>query len=118
MLAGGREHSVIHTLDLKSALALAIALERAPMGLLMLHDHLSGHLYPALAHGMTPKESSDFGEHRPGMGPIGLAFSERRPVTVNDTEVVDPELRSLMHAGQGPRPSAVPLSADPSTRLG
>ena len=118
MLAGGREHSVFHTLDLKSALALALELERAPMGLLMLHDHLSGHLYPALAHGMTPKESSDFGEHRPGIGPIGLAFSERRPATVNDTEVLDPELRSLMHARQCPRLSAVPLSTDSSSVLG
>src|SRR3954470_36897 len=85
MLAGGREHSVFHTLDLKSALALAIALERAKAGLLMLQDGLSGQLYPALGQGMTSQECSDFGVHRPGMGPFGIAFAERRPITVQCT---------------------------------
>ena len=118
MLAGGREHSVFHTLDLKSALALAIALERAPMGLLMLHDHLSGHLYPALAHGMTPQQGSEFGIHRPGIGPLGIAFSERKAVTVSCTATLGADLRSPMQALQCPRLSAVPLSTDTSHVLG
>jgi signal transduction histidine kinase len=118
MLAGGREHSVLHTLDLKSALALASALERAPMGLLMLPDQLSGHLYPALAHGMTSQQCSEFGIHRPGIGPIGTAFSERRPLTVDCTPTLDAELRTSMTELGCPRLSAVPLSTDGSEVLG
>lgn len=118
MLGGGREHSVFHTLDMKSALALAIALERAPMGLLMLHDPLSGHLYPALAHGMTPQQGSEFGVHRPGIGPFGIAYSERRPVSVSCTAKLGSELRGTMQALHCPRLSAVPLSTDTSNVLG
>src|SRR4051812_11265751 len=107
MLAAGREHSVFHTLDLKSALALAVALERAPMGLLMLHDSLTGHLYPALAHGMTSSECASIGVHRPGIGPIGLAFSEGHPVTVEVSETLDEELRILMATHRCARLSVV-----------
>jgi signal transduction histidine kinase len=118
MLAGGREHSVVHTLDLKSALALAVALERAEMGLLMLHDGLSGHLYPALAHGMTSQQCAEFGVHRPGIGPFGLAFSKRKPVTVSCTTDLDVSLRRPMQTLRCARLSAVPLSTDGSTVLG
>jgi signal transduction histidine kinase len=118
MLAGGREHSVFHTLDLKSALALAIALERAQMGLLMLQDGLSGHLYPALAHGMTPTQCSEFGIHRPGVGPFGLAFSERRAVAVHCTPNVDAPLRASMQMLGCSRLLAVPLFTDASSVLG
>jgi signal transduction histidine kinase len=118
MLAGGRVHSVFQTLDMKSALALAIALERAPMGLLMLHDPLSGQLFPALTHGMTPRQGAEFGVHRPGIGPFGIAFSERRPVTVDCTSDLAGELRHPMQALQCPKLSAVPLSTDTSSALG
>jgi signal transduction histidine kinase len=118
MLAGGREHSVLHTLDLKSALALASALERAPMGLLMLHDHLSGHLYPALAHGMTSQQCSEFGIHRPGIGPIGRAFSEGRPLELDCTPDLDGALRTSMNSLRSPRLSVVPLSTDGAEGLG
>jgi signal transduction histidine kinase len=118
VLAGGREHSVSHTLDLKSALALAVALERAQMGVLMLHDGLSGHLYPALAHGMTPQQCAEFGVHRPGIGPFGVAFSKRRLVTVSCTTGLDPGLRRPMQTIRCARLSVVPLFTDASRVLG
>jgi signal transduction histidine kinase len=118
MLAGGREHSVLHTLDLKSALALAIALERAKAGLLMLHDGMSGHLYPALGHGMTARQCADFGVHRPGLGPFGIAFAERRPVTVQCTPDTDADLRACMQALGCTGLLAVPLLTDASNVLG
>ena len=117
MLAGGREHSVFHTMDLKSALALAITMERAPMGLLMLHDPLSGHLYPALAHGMTSQQCAAFGIHRPGVGPIGSAFSDRRAVTVECSPELGAELRGSMESLRCPGLSAVPLFTGASSVL-
>jgi signal transduction histidine kinase len=118
MLAGAREHSVFHTLDLKSALALAVALEGAPIGLLMLHDNLTGHLYPALLHGAADMQCTSFGLHRPGIGPIGLAFSKRRVVTVNESSPLDDEIRGIMNNCRCPYLSIVPLFTDPSPAIG
>ena len=118
MLTGGRERSVFHTLDLTSALALAIALERAHMGLLMLYDTLSGQLYPALAHGMTSQECAEFGVHRPGIGPFGLAFAERRAVTLRCTDELDAGLRRPMQAMRVTRLTAIPLAVETSHVLG
>ena len=118
MLAGGRVHSVFHSLDLRSALALAVALEHAEMGLLLLPDGLSGHLYPALAQGMSPQDCSAFGLHRPGVGPFGVAFSERRVVTVACSGDLEGRLRSSMQRLHCARLSAVPLSVDTSRVLG
>jgi len=118
MLTGGRERSVFQTLDLKSALALAIALERANMGLLMLQDNLSGQLYPALAHGMSSQEGSEFGMHRPGIGPLGIAFTERRTVTVQCTDTLEPSLRRPMERLNCARMAAIPLAVDTSGVLG
>jgi signal transduction histidine kinase len=118
MLAGGREHSVFHTLDLKSALALAVALERAKAGLLMLHDGLSGHLYPALGQGMTAGQCADFGIHRSGLGLFGIAFAERRPVTAQCSPDMDPDLRRCMQALRCIGLSAVPLPSDAASVLG
>ena len=83
MLTAGREHPVLDTIDLKPALRLALALERAPMGVIMLQDELSGHLYPALSQGLTAQQCTEFGVHRPGVGPVGLAFSQHERVTVD-----------------------------------
>ena len=118
MLAGAREHSVFHTLDLKAALALAVALERAPIGLLMLHDNLTGHLFPALLHGDTAVQHTDFGLHRPGIGPIGLAFSTRRVVTVDANSPLDDEIGALMREVRCPHLSVVPLFTDGTETLG
>jgi signal transduction histidine kinase len=118
MLAGAREHGVVHTLDLKSALALAVALEGARTGLLVLHDGLSGHLYPALAHGMTSQQCAGFGVHRPGIGPIGIAFAERRPTTVSCTPDLDAGLLCLMQGLRCTNLALVPLSTDTSNVLG
>lgn len=80
---GGRAWSM-HAEELKPALALALALEHAQMGILVLRDELSGELYPATAVGLTPEQCAEFGLQRPGVRPFGLAFSEHRRVTIPD----------------------------------
>ena len=118
MVEGPWGHGLFHSLELRSALALALALEHAPMGLLMLHDHFTGRLYPSLSYGMTPGQCATIGLHRPGAGPIGIAFSECRPVAVTATTALDDDLRSLMQAVRCPRLSVVPLVIDPPRVLG
>src|SRR6185503_12034179 len=71
--------------ELKPALAFALALEHAPMGLLMLRDDSDGGLLqPVVAEGLTSEQSQRFGAHMPGVGPIGVAYSEHRHVTIKD----------------------------------
>jgi len=86
MLAGGRDTWYLQAVDLKPALALALELERAQMGLLLLHDDLSDELFPAVGEGLTPEQCAQFGLQRPGIGPFGVAFAERRRVTVSDVQ--------------------------------
>jgi hypothetical protein len=118
MVEGPWRHGLFHTLELRSALALALALEHAPMGLLMLHDQFTGRLYPALSSGMTTGQCATIGLHRPGVGPIGIAFSECRSVAVTATGALDDDVRSLMQAVRCPRLSVVPLVIDPPRVLG
>jgi signal transduction histidine kinase len=118
MLAGGREHSVFHTLDLGPALKLALALERAPMGLIMLKDELSSHLYPAVAEGLTPQQREEFGFHRPGAGPVGIAFSEARHVEMDATADEAKELRDCAASLGFSYVLAVPLAPDNGAPLG
>jgi signal transduction histidine kinase len=84
----------------------------------VLHDQLSGQLYPALAHGMTSQHCSDFGTHRPGIGPIGIAFLERRVVTASCGPSLEIGLRMSMQELQCNRLSAVPLSTETSIVFG
>ena len=69
---------------LKPALALALAIEHAPMGVLMLRADGTGELEPVLCEGMTDEAFLRFGAQRPGIGPVGTAYSEHRRVSVRD----------------------------------
>ena len=72
--------------DLQPALTLALAIEHAPMGILMLRDEKTGELEAVAAEGITQEQRERFGRHRPGIGPLGVAYSEHRRVTVLDIE--------------------------------
>jgi len=54
------------------------------MGVLMLSDQDSGTLHPVISEGLTDEQSKWFDPQRPGIGPVGVAFSEHRRVTVLD----------------------------------
>ena len=70
--------------ELKPALSLALALEHAQMGLLMLRDDLTGELYPAVGVGLTPEQCAEFSLDKPGLRPFGQASQEHRRVTIRD----------------------------------
>src|SRR5258705_4001844 len=70
--------------ELKPALALALAIEHARMGLLMLRDDASGALQTVVAEGLTAEQWQRFGPQQPGIGPVGVAYSEHRHVTIRD----------------------------------
>src|SRR5262245_31136527 len=70
--------------ELKPALELALALARADMTVLLLHDESVGALVPALGHGMDEEDYALIGTHRPGADPFGVALSEHRRVVVQD----------------------------------
>jgi signal transduction histidine kinase len=118
MLDGGREHSAFDSLDLRPALQLALALERAPMGLILLHDDLSGHLYPALAEGLTSEQCSEFGIHRPGEGAVGRAFSTRQFVTADVGVEGDDTMKRRAQTLGFTVIVAIPLGPDDGEALG
>ena len=68
---------------LKPALALALAIEHAPMGILMLRNE-DGSLEPVLTEGLAADACSRFGSQKPGEGPIGMACKHTRRVTIRD----------------------------------
>lgn len=70
--------------ELKPALEFALAIEHAPMGVLMLRDDASGALCTVIAEGLTDEQSSRFGPQQPGVGPVGVAYSEHRHVSIRD----------------------------------
>ena len=70
--------------ELKPALSLALALEHAQMGLLMLRDDVTGELYPAVGVGLTPEQCAEFSLDGPGLRPFGQASQEHRRVTIRD----------------------------------
>lgn len=84
MLSRIRETWPLPDTELKPALALALAIEHAPMGVLLLKDDASGALELVVAEGLTDEQSSRIGPQVPGIGPMGLAFAEHRRVTVCD----------------------------------
>jgi signal transduction histidine kinase len=69
---------------LKPALALALAIEHAPKGVLMLRNEGSGSLDPVVGEGMTSEELALFGPQHVGVGPVGLACAEHRRVSIRD----------------------------------
>src|SRR5215213_1968527 len=74
----------IPTLELRPALELALTLTRADMGVLMLHDETADALLPALGFGLSDEDREAIGSHKAGVGPFGLALSERRRVVIRN----------------------------------
>jgi signal transduction histidine kinase len=70
--------------ELKPAVQLALAIARADMGVLLLHDEAIGSLRPFVAHNMTEAQCALFGSHSPADGPFALATAEHRRVRVRD----------------------------------
>src|SRR5262245_27787962 len=70
--------------ELKPALALALAIEQEPVGLLMLRDDSAGELQTVVDEGLTAEQWQRFGPQQPGVGPVGIAYSEHRHVTIKD----------------------------------
>ena len=104
--------------ELKPALSLALALEHAQMGLLMLRDDLTGELYPAVNVGLTPEQCAEFSLDRPGLRPFGLASQEHRRVTIRDA-ARDGDGFGELARGIGFRGlDVVPLSRDHGKPLG
>ena len=84
MSASIRETWPLPDSALKPALALALAIEHAPMGMLMLRDDGAGTLEPVVSEGMSDGARQLFQGQRPGIGPVGVCFSEHRRVTITD----------------------------------
>jgi signal transduction histidine kinase len=74
----------LDTAELRPALALILALAKADMGVLMLHDQNDGTLSPVLGHGVTDSQIHLFGSHRAGAGVFGRAMTEHRRIRVRD----------------------------------
>jgi signal transduction histidine kinase len=70
--------------ELKPALELVLALARADMTVLLLHDDAAGTLFPAIGFGIDDAKCALVGSHRPGADTFGIALSERRRVVVRD----------------------------------
>jgi len=84
--------------DLRPPLCLAMALERASMGLLMLWDTSSSTLRPAIAEGLAPEQVRLFDHQRAGLGAVGIAYVERKRVTIHDaTRDEDDRARLIRH---------------------
>jgi signal transduction histidine kinase len=73
------------TNELEPALNLILALARADMGVLMLHDETSGALFPVLGAGMDNSQTAVFGANANINGPFGRAMAEHRRVRVRNT---------------------------------
>jgi signal transduction histidine kinase len=76
-------------------LDLALALTRADMGVLMLHDDATDAMLPALGAGLSDADRDAIGAHRAGVGPFGQAFAERRRVVIRDATLEAPSLSDL-----------------------
>lgn len=85
----------LDTAELRPALALILALAKADMGVLMLHDQNDGTLSPVLGHGVTDSQVQLFGSHRAGDGPFGRAMAEHRRIRVRDVWREKPEKDDL-----------------------
>jgi signal transduction histidine kinase len=81
--------------ELEPALALLLALESAPMGVIMLRQGQSDSLYPVLGRGLSGDQVDRFGIHRIDVGPFGTASGSRRRVSIAD--VWETELSAVGH---------------------
>lgn len=68
----------------RSALTFVLALENAPMGILMLRNRAADALEPVLGAGLSDETCQRFGRHRAGVGPVGTAFAEHRRIAIRD----------------------------------
>ena len=89
------DHWPLPTTELKPALELALALTRADMGVLMLHDETADAMLPALGVGLSDEDRDAIGAHRTGVGPFGQALAERRRVVIRDVAQDAPSLSAL-----------------------
>ena len=89
------DHWPLPTTELKPALDLALALTRADMGVLMLHDETADAMLPALGAGMSDEDCDAIGAHRSGVGPFGQACAERHRVVIRDVVQDAPSLAEL-----------------------
>jgi signal transduction histidine kinase len=89
------DHWPLPTTELKPALELALALTRADMGVLMLHDESADAMLPALGAGLSDEDRDAIGAHRAGVGPFGQALAERRRVVIRDVAQDAPSLSAL-----------------------
>ncbi|HXT14773.1 MAG TPA: HAMP domain-containing sensor histidine kinase [Gemmatimonadaceae bacterium] len=89
----------IDVTELKPALELALAIARADMGFLMLHDDTVGALFPVLSHGLDDTKCQLFGSPRPGVGAFGRALAEHQFVRLrhpwDEGESLNDAARSL-----------------------
>jgi signal transduction histidine kinase len=75
--------------ELEPALALMLALEEAPMGVMMLRQAESDSLYPVLGRGLRAGQVERFGIHHKGVGPFGTASGNHRRVSIADAWETD-----------------------------
>src|SRR5690348_3156044 len=85
------------TAELKPALELVLALARADMTVLLLHDDAAGALFPAIGFGIDDAQCALVGSHRPGADTFGIALTERRRVVVRDAWRREEPLSHLAH---------------------
>ena len=95
MQATPDDHWPLPTTELKPALELALALTRADMGVLMLHDEAADAMLPALGAGLSDEDRDAIGAHRTGVGPFGQACAERRRIVIRDVAQDAPSLAEL-----------------------
>lgn len=70
--------------ELKPALELVLALSRADMGILMLHDDGAGALFPVLGYNVDETSYELFGSPKPGIGAFGRAVQAHQFVRIPD----------------------------------
>ncbi|HEX4684975.1 MAG TPA: ATP-binding protein, partial [Gemmatimonadaceae bacterium] len=84
--------------ELQPALELVLALARADMGILMLHDDGEDALFPVLGYGLDETKYELFGSPRPGVGAFGRAIKDHQFVRIRD---VLAETDGLVDAARG-----------------
>src|SRR3954471_16674802 len=70
--------------ELKPALELVLAIARADMGIVMLHDDGEGAMFPVLGSGLAEETYELFGSPRPGIGAFGRAMMEHRRIRIRN----------------------------------
>ena len=73
--------------ELKPALELVLAIARADMGILMLHDDGENAMHPVLSQGLDETKYQLFGSPKPGVGAFGRAVAEHRRVRIRNAWV-------------------------------